>query len=127
MLDVTEVIQFGKIYAEDLARGRGTQSVTLADGTSAVLHEIDVDATGRPSGMTWGYATVADGGTVAHGMGVTPGAVIVTCSVAGEFASVTAKDATTFTVVLRSHYKTDQYSPNGTTQTIYWVAFVERE
>lgn len=121
---MTETITFGKLYAEDLARGRSTKSVTLADGSVVTLHEIDIDSNGRPSGMTWGYASVADGGTVTHGMGVTPQCVIVTCSEAGEFASVTAKTSTTFTVAIKKYYSTALYS-SGTTQTIYWVAFVD--
>lgn len=121
---MTELVKFGKVYAEDLARGRGTQAVTLADGSTVTMHEIDLDANGQPSGLTWGYSSATDGAVILHGMGVTPGAVIVTCSVSGEVASVTAKDAVSFTVAIKKHWKTDLWAPNGTPQTIYWVAFV---
>ena len=60
---------------------------------------------------------VADGGTVFHGLGRIPGVVVVTPMVAAQMVSVTAKDALTFTVAI----KTDAGAA-GTTQTIYWIA-----
>jgi hypothetical protein len=45
---------------------------------------------------------VADGGTITHGLAATPTSVICTPSTAGEFVSVTAKTATTFTVAIKS-------------------------
>jgi len=62
-------------------------------------------------------ASVADGGTITHGMGDTPTVVTVTPSVAGEMAAVTAIGATTFTVSIKKHDNSA-----GTTQTIYWRA-----
>lgn len=62
-------------------------------------------------------ASVADGGTVTHGLGATPDVVNVTPSVSGEFVSVTAIGATTFTVAIKKHDGTA-----GTTQTLYWEA-----
>jgi hypothetical protein len=67
-----------------------------------------------------GATSVADGGTITHGLGTTPTGVIVTPSTSGEIASVTAVDATTFTVALK---KISDGSA-GTTQTVYWRAFV---
>ena len=63
-------------------------------------------------------ATVADGGTIAHGCGATPTVVNVTASVTGEFASITGLDATNITVAIKKHDNSA-----GTTQTIYWSAF----
>lgn len=64
-----------------------------------------------------GATSVADGGTISHGLWTTPSWVQVTPSVAGEMASVTAISATTFTVALKTHA-----GAAGTTQTVYWEA-----
>ena len=66
-----------------------------------------------------GATSIADGGTITHGLASIPTRVNVTCSVSGEFASVTALAATTFTVAIKKHDNTA-----GTTQTIYWTAEV---
>lgn len=68
---------------------------------------------------TWnsGADSVADGGTISHGLSLTPTKVNVTASVAGEIVSVTSKSATTFTVAIK---KADGSA--GTSQTIYWEA-----
>jgi len=64
-----------------------------------------------------GSTSVADGGTISHGLFATPTSVTCSTSVAGEFCSVTALAATTFTVAIRKHDGTA-----GTTQAIYWWA-----
>lgn len=66
-----------------------------------------------------GATSVADGGTIAHGLVSTPSTVRVTPSVSGEFVSVTARGATTFTCSVKKHDNTA-----GTTQTVYWEAQV---
>lgn len=66
---------------------------------------------------TTGATSVADGGTVTHGLGTTPTVVTVTPSTTGEFVSVTALAATTFTVAIKKHDNSA-----GTTQTVYWRA-----
>lgn len=72
------------------------------------------------SGITRGAAaSVADGGTVTHGLGTTPTGVVATGSVAGEIITVTALGATTFTVAVKAADGTT----SGTSQTIYWQAF----
>lgn len=63
-------------------------------------------------------ASVADGGTISHGLSVTPTVVIATCRTSGEFVSVTARSATTFTCAIKKHDNTA-----GTTQTIDWIAW----
>lgn len=65
-----------------------------------------------------GATSVADGGTISHGLVTTPTGVVATASVSGEFVSVTARGASTFTVAIKKHDNTA-----GTTQTIYWYAW----
>ena len=64
-------------------------------------------------------ATVADGGTIAHGCVEAPTKVTLTGSVAGEIVTVTSIDATNITVAIKKPDNT-----TGTTQTIYWRAEV---
>lgn len=66
-----------------------------------------------------GATSVADGGTITHGLYAAPTSVRVTPSVSGELASVTALAATTFTVAIKTHA-----GAAGTTQTVYWEAKV---
>lgn len=66
---------------------------------------------------TWGATSVADGGTVTHGLSSTPARVNVTPTITGEFVSVTAVGASTFTLAIK---KFDNSA--GTTQTVYWEA-----
>lgn len=78
-----------------------------------------------------GVATLSDGGTVTHGMrdlieigssvNVAPRRVFVQPTVAGEFASVTAKSTTTFTVALKKW--TGGTLTAGTSQPVYWHAY----
>lgn len=88
----------------------------------AILDDVDLSFAGRliPGGIrerVGAAADVADGGTIAHGMSVTPDAAFVTPSVASEMASVTGIDAADITVAL----KADDGSA-GTSQTVYWRA-----
>jgi len=64
-------------------------------------------------------ATIADGGTIDHGLVTTPTTARVSGSVAGEMVAVTALDATHITVAIKKHD-----GSAGTTQTIYWDADV---
>lgn len=66
-----------------------------------------------------GATSVADGGTIAHGLYAAPTKVTVTPSTASEMVSVTALGATTFTVAIKKHDNSA-----GTTQTVYWEAEV---
>jgi hypothetical protein len=66
-----------------------------------------------------GATSIADGGTISHGLSGNPTVVTVTPSIASQFASVTAKGSTNFTVAL----KTDTGGA-GTTQTVYWRASI---
>lgn len=76
-------------------------------GTTTVIDQVTRGAT----------ASVADGGTITHGHVKTPTSVRCTASVSGEFISVTAIGATTFTVAIKKHDNSA-----GTTQTVYWEA-----
>jgi hypothetical protein len=75
---------------------------------------VNADGSLKASGAT---ASVADGGTITHGLGSTPRVVLATASTSGEFVSVTSVGATTFTCAIKKHDNTA-----GTTQTIYWIA-----
>lgn len=61
----------------------------------------------------YGATSVADGGTIAHGMKKAPTYAIATGSLAGTTVTVTAKDATKLTIDLGGV---------TTTQTVYWHA-----
>lgn len=87
--------------------------ISIAAGTAIVEHNIGYVT------ESYGATSVADGGTISHGLAATPTVVIVTTSVADEYAAVTALAATNFTVALTKHD-----GSAGTTQTIYWRAYI---
>lgn len=62
-------------------------------------------------------ASVADGGTITHGISGTPTTAVATCSVSGQIVTIAAIGATTITVAIKNHDGTA-----GTTQTIHWNA-----
>ncbi len=93
-----------------------TGKFKFGDGVTA-WNGLEYAGGGAISGRTTGAETVADGGTIAHGLGASPTTVHATGSIPTEFVAVTAKDATTFTVAI----KTNLGEP-GTAQTIYWEA-----
>ena len=64
-------------------------------------------------------ASIADGGTIAHGCSDTPTVAVVSGSVAGEIITVSGIDGTNITVDIK-----DNDGSAGTTQTIYWRAYV---
>ncbi len=88
----------------EILRVKPTAALAIGDGTAVKR-------------LTSGATSVADGGTVTHSLGATPDVVNVTPSTSGEFVSVTAIGATTFTVAIKKHDGTA-----GTTQTVYWEA-----
>lgn len=61
-----------------------------------------------------GVATVGDGGTIAHGLPVTPTVITVSGAVAGEIVTATA-DATNITVAIKTHT-----GAAGTSQAVSW-------
>ena len=70
----------------------------------------------------YGATSCADGGTIAHGLATTPLMVNASTSVASEIVSVTALSTTTFTCAIKK-ISAGVFGP-GTTQTIYWHAWV---
>jgi len=66
-------------------------------------------------------ASVADGGTISHGLETTPTAVILNGTINSEVITPTAKNTTTFTVAIKKY--TGSWV-SGTTQTIYWRAWI---
>ena len=80
----------------------------------AIIYDIK---DGKPYENQGVATNVSDGGTITHGLTRTPNYGYAICTVAGEFASITAFDSTTMTVAIKKH----DGSP-GTTQTIYWFA-----
>lgn len=104
----------GIVVASSVAGARLGQNVfagntaNIADsGTGTVIEQ-------ETSGAT---AAVTDGATITHGHPKTPASVVCTASVAGEFVSVTARGASTFTVAIKKHDNTA-----GTSQTVFWRA-----
>jgi hypothetical protein len=84
--------------------------------TGGVSRVIDM----RKESQNGGLATsISDGSTINHGLMATPVWIFVQSSVAGEFASVTARSSTNFTVALKKHDNTP-----GTLQGVYWRAGV---
>jgi len=65
-------------------------------------------------------ASLSDGGTITHGFQTAPTVVLVTPSVAGDIAEVTAISSTNFTVALKKW--TGGALTAGSTQTVYWRA-----
>jgi hypothetical protein len=92
--------------------GTAVEPITHTGGVSRV---IDC----RRGAENSGFTSVADGGTISHGLMTTPLWIMVVPSVASEMVSVTAKSSTTFTVALKKHDNTV-----GTTQSVYWRAGV---
>jgi hypothetical protein len=103
----TIVVRPGLKYVEP------EEAITHTGGVSRI---IDM----RKEAQNGGIATsMSDGLTITHGLMATPAWIHVQSSVANEFASVTARNATTFTVAIKKHDGTP-----GTLQGIYWRAGV---
>lgn len=64
-----------------------------------------------------GVTSVADGGTIAHGLATTPTRYGAVTTTSGEFVSITAVSSTTLTVAIKTHA-----GAAGTTQNIAWWA-----
>lgn len=64
-----------------------------------------------------GIETIADGGTIDHGLGAIPTHATVSPSVSGEVTYISSMDATKLTVAIK-----DADGAAGTTQPITWTA-----
>lgn len=62
--------------------------------------------------------SIADGGTIAHGLSSAPSSFLVSGRVAGEIVTVTNSDATNLTVAIKTHA-----GAAGTTQNVDYEAF----
>lgn len=100
---------------EVIGANRATVSVLPITTVNNLVRIIDTRAGAEKSGAT----SVADGGTIAHGLMTTPLWVYVTPSIASTLVAITAKTPTTFTVALKNTGGTA-----GTTQIVYWRAGV---
>lgn len=97
--------------------GAGVVSA-VTDGNTFASNTTNISDSGTTTSIreyTEGATSVADGGTVTHGHIKTPTKVQVTPITSGEFVSVTAIGATTFTVAIKKHDNSA-----GTTQIVYW-------
>ncbi len=126
VLSNTEIMRVTAKAGSTLTVTRATEStaarsVVVGDQVAMTITKkalTDVEAVLTPKfSRTVGATSVADGGTITHGLGTTPDVVLCTASTTGEFVSVTAKGATTFTVAIKKHDNTA-----GTTQTVNWMA-----
>lgn len=96
------------------ARTKGTLAEKINAQLALIATELASIIAG--DGFACGSESVADGGTIAHGLGDTPDVVIVTGSFAGEIVTATA-DATNITVAIKTNL-----GEAGTTQTVSWMA-----
>lgn len=87
-------------------------AIDNSGGTSTVIKR-NIGYVTENSGVT----SVADGGTIAHGLAATPTKYGATPSTASEFVSITAASSTTLTVAIKKHDNSA-----GTTQNIAWWA-----
>lgn len=121
---ISDVSSNQGVYAESTAstkvyvRRNRVDNDTPFTKNAGDIHEGNEFSTKRQQarGAT---ASVADGGTITHGLVSTPTSVRAIASVSGEFVSVTAVSGTTFTLAIKKHDNSA-----GTTQTIYWEAEV---
>jgi parallel beta-helix repeat protein len=111
-------------YGSNVTNTRIVQNI-LRDNVAGSILDISTGPTtitnniGYVTENSGAAATVADGGTIAHGCAAAPTKVSLTGSVAGELVTITSIDATNITVAIK---KPDGSA--GTTQTIYWRAEV---
>lgn len=98
----------------ELREQKGSLLSKIASEHSLIAAELASILAG--TGFASGYASVADGGTIAHGLGSTPSVVIVTGSVAGQIITATA-GAANITVAIKTNL-----GAAGTTQVVSWMA-----
>lgn len=94
-----------------LSNGRVSNNVIGDAGTNTEFNNVTA-ATAKSF-----TASVADGGTISHGLAAAPKYVNVTGSIASNTVTVTAIGSSNFTVAIK-----DDTGAAGTTQTIYWEA-----
>ncbi len=97
------------------AIGNTTSQITLGSGATSTIIRNNTGYVSQAGGVV----SVADGGTITHGLAAAPTKYSVTATTSGEFASVTATSSTTMTLAIKKHDNTA-----GTTQNIAWFAEV---
>lgn len=107
------------VVTANVVRSNTSGQISIAGGQSAGNENLVYRNSGYVTERSGAAATVADGGTITHGLAATPTNIRCTPSVAGEMIAVTATSSTTFTVAIKKHDGTA-----GTTQTVYWEAEV---
>jgi len=101
----------GHTHTSNIIDDNDYTTVTAAEsGTRGATNKVTV---ARNAGLT----AVADGGTITHNLPFTPTRVLLTATIAGEFATLTTFSSTTFTVAIKKHDGTA-----GTTQPVSWIA-----
>jgi hypothetical protein len=120
-------------FISGIIRGCRDRAIVLSTATNSTIRDLitphPISAGGYSNNVcnvsshvnsnSGAAATVADGGTIAHGCVKAPTKVTLTGSVAGEIVTVTSIDATNITVAIK---KPDGSA--GTPQTVYWRAEV---
>lgn len=92
-----------------------TTGITIGSKTATLVYD-NIGYITKNQGAT----SVADGGTISHGLVGTPTGVICTPITSGEMVSVTAKAASTFTVAIKTHA-----GGAGTTAVVHWYAWID--
>lgn len=105
---------YSAVSARAFREKAGSLSEKLATEFGLIATELAGIIAG--DGFACGSESVADGGTIAHGLAGTPDVVIVTGSFAGEIVTATA-DATNITVSIKTNL-----GEAGTTQVVSWMA-----
>ena len=105
----------GLVSSNNFGSGTVVTAPVIDSGTGNIVR----DNLGHVTENHGTAASVADGGTIAHGLAAAPTFVSVASSVAGEIATVSGVDGTNITVDIK-----DNDGSAGTTQTIYWKAEV---
>lgn len=121
--NVAEFVQSfsGSTTAIRYSQGAGNYFFKSGANGTKIEGGLIIGASGKNTDqMRWGITSVADGGTVSHSLGEVPDTVIVSGSVSGEMIAVTAKDASTFTVSIKTHS-----GAAGTTQSVNWIALCQ--
>lgn len=115
----TSTVGIGESRASDACVYRNNHLVGLATAISTDGSSTNLIVEGNKGYVTenGGATSVADGGTISHGLTTTPTYVTVTPSTSSEMVSVTALGTTTFTVAIKQDDGTA-----GTTATVYWRA-----
>ena len=94
--------------------GAGLDAATGTWNTGAYVERESANAESR------GATSIGDGGAITHRLLTTPKHIILTPTIAGTIASVTAATSTTFTVALKTPSETTPFTTPAATQIVYW-------